>query len=138
MINYKSTGKLVYSPRSHLGEPSKWLVLMCDDEISNYYRNLYARQYPYLNGDKSGKLTRPIFGSHVSIIRGEKLPKPELWGLYANKIIEFEYEPGVKDNNIYYWLSVKCPYLLDLRAKFGLNPNPRFGLHMTIGISTNT
>ena len=130
-ILMKSIGKLVYSPRSHLGDPSKWLVLMCDDEISKYYRSLFYRQYPWL-----GKLTRPVFGSHISVIRGEVVPNRNLWGLDNNKIIKFEYEPGVCDNGEYYWLKVKCNYLLALREKYGLKRQPRFGLHLTVGRTT--
>lgn len=133
----KSIGKLVYSPRSHLGSNEKWLVLMCDDEIGLYYRSLYAKEYPpYLNGDHSLKLSRPVWGSHISIIRGEYIPKIELWGIDTNKIIEFEYDDGVVDNKEYFWLKVKCPYLNNLRVKYGLSPEPRFGFHLTIGRTT--
>lgn len=132
----KSIGKLIYSPRTHLSSSDRWLVLLCDDEISRYYRYLYSKEYPYLNGGKSTKLTRPVWGAHISIIRGEKVPKHELWGLDANKIIEFEYEEGVKDNGEYYWLKVHCPYLSDLRQKYGLSKSPRFGFHLTVGRTT--
>jgi hypothetical protein len=132
----KSIGKLVYSPRSHLGSNDKWLVLMCDDEISLYYRSLYTKAYPYVNGDRSGKLTRPVWGTHVSVIRGERIPNMNLWGLDSNKIVEFEYEPGVLDNGEYYWLKAKCPYLSQIREKYGLSKEPRFGFHLTIGRTT--
>lgn len=127
----KSIGKLVYSPRTHLKSSERWLVLMCDDEISKYYRHLFYKEYPY-----KGKLTRPVWGTHVSLIRGEVIPNYNLWGLDANKLVEFEYESGVKDNNEYYWLPVKCDYLLDLRSKYGLSRHPKFGLHLTIGRTT--
>lgn len=129
----KSTGKLTYSPRSHLGSNEKWLVLMCDDEISKYYRCLFTREFPW-----KGKLTRPVWGTHVSVIRGEYIPNFKLWGLDANKIVEFEYEGGVIDNNEYYWLRAKCPYLSELRKKYGLSPEPRFGFHLTVGRTTET
>lgn len=132
----KSIGKLVYSPRTHLSSSDRWLVLMCDDEISKYYRHLYSRDYPYLNGGQSTKLTRPVWGTHVSVIRGERIPNMNLWGLEANKIVEFEYEPGVIDNGEYYWLKAKCPALSDLREKYGLYKEPRFGFHLTIGRTT--
>jgi hypothetical protein len=132
----QSVGKLVYSPRSHLGSNDKWLVMMCDDEISKYYRSLYAMDYPYLNGDRCGKLTRPVWGTHISIIRGEFIPNFHLWGLDTNKIISFDYEGGVIDNREYYWLRVFCPALKDLRMQYGLSPEPRFGFHLTIGRTT--
>lgn len=127
----QSTGKLIYSPRTHLSSSERWLVLMCDDEISRYYRHLFYTEYPWL-----GKLTRPVWGTHISIIRGEKIPNYNLWRLDENKIVNFEYEPGVKDNGEYYWLKVKCDYLLDIRQKYGLPRSPQFGLHLTIGRTT--
>jgi hypothetical protein len=133
----KSIGKIVYSPQSHLGSTDKWAALMCDDEISKYYRHLYTKTYPYLNGGLTGKLTRPIWGTHISFIRGFEEPNPKLWGLDALKTIEFEYEGGVIDNGEYFWLKAKCLYLCDLRVKYGLSPEPRFGLHLTIGRISN-
>lgn len=133
----KSKGKLVYSPRTHLSSSERWLVLMCDDEISRYYRHLYTKEYPYLNGDRSGKLTRPVWGAHISILRGEKISNPNLWRFDENKIVEFEYDAGVQDNGEYYWLKVKCQYLESLREKYGLHKQPRFGFHLTVGRIAN-
>jgi hypothetical protein len=127
----KSYGKLVYSPKTHLASSERWLILSCDDEISRYYRHLFYRDYPWL-----GKLTRPVWGTHISIIRGEKIPNYQLWRLDENKLVDFEYEGGVKDNGEYYWLKVHCPYLADLRTKYGLTPEPRFGFHLTVGRTT--
>jgi hypothetical protein len=132
----KSLGKLVYSPRTHLASSERWLVLMCDDEISRYYRHLFSVEYPYLNSDRHGKLTRPVWGTHISVIRGEKIPNFNLWRLDENKLIEFEYDGGVQDNGEYYWLKATCPYLSDLRIKYGLTKEPRFGFHLTIGRTT--
>jgi hypothetical protein len=127
----KSIGKLVYSPRTHLASSERWLVMMCDDEISNYYRAMFYKEYPWM-----GKLTRPVWGTHISIIRGEYVPNNQLWGLDANKLVDFEYEGGVLDNKEYYWLKVKCPYLSNLRVQYGLPPEPRFGFHLTVGRTT--
>lgn len=127
----KSIGKLIYSPRTHLASSERWLILSCDDEISKYYRHLFYKEFPYL-----GKLNRPVWGTHISIIRGEKVPNYNLWRLDENKIIEFEYEGGVRDNGEYYWLNVKCKKLEDLRVAYGLSPQPRFGFHLTIGRTT--
>jgi hypothetical protein len=127
----KAIGKLVYAPKTHLANSDRWLVLMCDDEISKYYRCMFYREFPWL-----GKLTRPVWGTHISVIRGEKIPNIHLWKLKENSLIEFEYEPGVKDNGEYYWLNVKCEALLDIRSAYGLVRNPRFGLHLTVGRTT--
>lgn len=132
----KSTGKLVYSPRTHLRSSERWLVLQCDDEISRYYRHLYTVAYPYLNAERHGKLTRPVWGAHISVIRGEWVPNYKLWKLKDNKIIEFTYNAGVLDNGEYYWLQVSCPELEDLREQYGLSRQPQFGFHLTIGRTT--
>jgi hypothetical protein len=131
----KSTGKLIYSPHSHLGKSDNWATIFCDDEISTYYRHLFIKQYPYLNGFNKGiKLSRPVWGSHISFIRGDEKIPSHIWGLDNNKIIEFEYQPEVKDNGTYFWLNVNCPYLLDLREELGLPRKPKMRLHLTIGI----
>jgi len=134
----KSIGKIVYSPRSHLGSSKEWAAVMCDDELSKYYCHLYTMEYPYLNSGRSLKLSRTIWGAHISFIRAtDKDINMKLWGLSANKIIEFEYEPGVLDNGTYYWLKVKCKVLSDIRKQYGLSAEPRFGLHLTVGRATN-
>lgn len=123
----KSYGKILYSPRTHLNSSQSWAILSCDDEICKYYRYLFYKEFPY-----KGKLIRPVWGAHISFIRNEKV-NSKLWKLDDNKIVEFEYEDGVKDNGEYFWLRVSCPYLLDLREKYNLARVPKFGLHLTVG-----
>jgi hypothetical protein len=130
-----SIGKIIYSPRSHIGSNQNWAILACDDSISEYYRQLYdLEQPPYLNGNRALKIIRPVWGSHCSFIRSSD-DNPKQWGIDANKTVEFEYEPGVLDNGVYYWLQVKCPYILGLREKMGLPSHPKYGLHLTIGVA---
>ena len=128
---FKSSGKLVYSPRTHLKSSDRWLVLMCDDELSKYYRELYRQEYFY-----RPKLTRPVWGTHVSIVRGEVIPNADAWGFAANKIINFEYEAGLETNGEYFWLRVRSDELCAIREVFGLPRQPKFGLHLTIGRTT--
>ena len=129
----KSIGKIIYSPKSHLGSPQNWAVLMCDDEIGKYYRHLYEKEHQALNGEYSIKLGRSVWGTHCSFLRNDKLSNQKLWGLDAGKIIEFDYYPPVKNNKEYYWVEVSCPYLLDLRERLGLRRQPKYPLHLTIG-----
>lgn len=131
----KSIGKIIYSPQTHLKSSQKWAILSCDDEIGKYYRHLFTLQHPYLNNKYHGKLSRPVWGAHISFIRNENIQN-NLWKFRENELVQFEYEPGVKDNGEYYWLKVKCDALLDIRSEYGLVRNPRFGLHLTIGRTT--
>jgi hypothetical protein len=128
----KSVGKITYAPKTHLNSSEKWAILSCDDEISKYYRTLFYREFPW-----KGKLNRPVWGAHISFIRSEYIPNNKLWKMDENKIIEFEYEGGVENNDEYYWLKVSCLYLNDLREKYGLSREPRYGLHLTIGRIAN-
>lgn len=105
---------------------------MCDEDLSSYYRCLQRREFPW-----QPKLQRPVWGSHISVVRGEKIPNEAAWGFAANKIINFEYEPGVIDNGEYFWLKVYCDELSAIREIFGLSRQPRFGFHLTIGRTTD-
>jgi len=124
----KSVGKIIYSPYTHLSSSKNWAVLMCDDEISRYYRHLFSVEFPW-----KGKLIRPVWGAHISWIRNERIPNDYLWGLDDGKIVEFDYEGGVKDNGVSFWLNVTCDHLLHLRNMYNLRSYPRFGLHLSIG-----
>lgn len=128
----KSFGILNYSPKTHLRNADRWLVLYCDDELVKYYSHLFKKEYPWLP-----KLQRPVWGAHVSVIRGEKIQNEDKWGLFHKKRIDFDYEPGVIDNGEYYWLKVKCDALLDIREMYGLSREPKFGLHLTVGRTTD-
>jgi hypothetical protein len=133
---FKSVAKIIYSPASHLGHSKNWAILKCDEEIGKYYRQLYQKEHQTLNGGYPLKLIQPIFGNHISYIRGsDKISNEELWGLSENEMVEFKYLPGVLDNGKYYWLKVICPFLSELRMKYNLAPEPKYGLHLTIGIA---
>jgi len=123
----KSFGKIIYSPKTHLSSSERWAIVACDDEISKYYRHLYLREFPYKT-----KLVRPIFGAHISFIRNEQI-KNFSWGLNNNKIVEFDYDGGVLDNEEYFWLRVKCDFLKKIRVQYGLSPYPEVNFHLTIG-----
>lgn len=129
---FNSTGKLVYDPTLAYNVKTTqdpfWLILECDPELARYYRYLTKR---YFSLDW---LMRPAWGAHVSVIRGEKVTKPELWAKDKGRQIKFEYTGEVRTNGRHYWLDISCPELLHLRKQYGLNRNPVFGkLHLTIG-----
>lgn len=131
-MTFKSVGTLSYSPKTHLASSERWLIMQCDDEICKYYAALFRREFPWL-----AKLARPVWGAHISVIRGEVVPNAHLWGKGDKAKLDFEWEPGVIDNKEYYWLKVKCDALLDIREAYGLRREPRFGLHLTVGRTTD-
>lgn len=128
MHMYKSVGKLVHDPKSLDHKRPFWLILECDDEIARYYKYLMFKE----RGIKLNP--RSLWGTHVSVIRGEK-PNSGFWGKVSKEPIEFEYDGIVKNTDKYYWIDIICPKLLEVRNYYGLPKNPYFNLHMTIGNS---
>jgi len=125
----KSNGILRYSPKK-LGEyasPNWWLILVCDDEIGRYYRHLY-----HLSTYRIDQLQRSHWKSHISVVRNEKPLNENEWEKHAHETIEFQYNPEIETNGKYFWLSVVCPQLEEIRSKLGLG-NPMIPLHLTIG-----
>src|SRR5271165_1486146 len=100
---FKSSGKLVYNPRTHLKQNEKWVVLLCEEDLTLYYKQEFFYR---------PALQRPIWGAHCSLVRNEKIINQDAWEFSANKFIDFEYEPGVKDNGNYYWLKIYSDELL--------------------------
>ena len=127
---FKTKGKIVYDPeRGNLKKkPDWWALVNLDPEISRYYR-YWIRRELHIN------LHQPSWGTHVSIIRGEK-PWPDqmhLWKKYNGLEVEIEYSHNVRQAHMkdYWFVDVKCPQLIDIRKELNLPCN--FGLHMTIG-----
>lgn len=133
---FKTKGKIVYDPeRGKLKKkPDWWVVVNLDPEISRYFRYWVRKE---LNVD----LHKPSWGTHVSVIRGEK-PYPDqmhLWKKYDGLEVEIEYSGNVRfsgdtthDRPENYWfVDVKCPFLIDIRKEYNMPCS--FGLHMTIG-----
>jgi hypothetical protein len=126
---FSSCGILKYDPafdKQKVMEPF-WLIILCDDEISRYYRHWVFKHCCI-------KLARPLWHAHISIIKNEPVKNASLWGrLRAGQKIKFQYEHRVATNGKHYWLPVKCPDMLDLREEYGLARESWFGLHLTIG-----
>lgn len=93
------------------------------------------KKYPFVN------LCQPSWGSHISLVRGERL-RPEvrhLWKRYAGKTFDFECELDAHqvysgynkdDEGCFYITDVKSDDLLNIRAELGLKTD--WPLHMTV------
>jgi hypothetical protein len=125
---------LTYDPKAKTiaGKPW-WLILVCCDDLARYYRQQYSWFYK-----SKPQLQKPAWNSHISVLRGEKPQNQNLWGFRNNEVIEFEYEDRLLTNDLYYWLPVKCPELLDIRECLGLPRQGIFNLHLSVGIDITT
>lgn len=100
------------------------LEIDCSDELDKYYQWFVFNQYGI-------KLSSPMFGLHVSVIRPEEVDiNHPLWGTYENHKIKVFYSD--LERHWEFWsLNIYSKDLVEIREAFGLNP--LFRLHMTIG-----
>jgi hypothetical protein len=129
----ESKGTLIYDPhgrnaktRSKVSDPW-WLLLMCDNEIIRYANWWLKKRGVYIYGTS-------LYGSHISVIKGEKPPNKEAWKKYHGKKITFQYSNAINDNGKHWWYFVKCPELTSIRTELGLPAKPPyFRYHLTVG-----
>lgn len=129
-ILYKSVGTLHYDRTRNGGYK---LVLMVDQEISNYYRALIPKWI----------YTQPqMYPAHVSVVRKEVPINLDAWGKYEGHKVEFFYSPIIHSGKVYYWLNVFCKRLEEIRIELGLPVSSPYTLppegfvkafHTTIG-----
>ena len=171
MDNFKSFGYLKYDP-NNLKTRFKpwWALLKCDEGLTAYYRGWIGKEFGYnLRSDnwmgKAGlnispnklwpvtqhgvQTTRSAWGSHISIIRGERPADKSLWKKYENKKIWFEYNPEyLNHNGKHWWIKAISPQLEEIRIELGLTPQPTYRcrnsgkmkvnpFHLTIGHMLN-
>lgn len=115
----KSSGKLKVF--------NTWALLECDDSIGQMYRSLYSLEYFY-----KPKIQKPVWGTHISVIRGEKELDSLLKKEIHNMEIEYFYIPVMRTNGIHFWLPVICPILDNIRIEFGLSKSI-VDYHLSIG-----
>ncbi len=144
---HKSIGYLEYDPVSPTTRFDPWwLIIRCDDQLAALYqsfvykdaRKLITSQDAYGIGNwlfyiKNIKLTKSVWGSHISVIRGEEPPNKQFWKKYQGKEIEFSYIPMTQTNGCHYWLPVSSSNIDDIRLELGLPAQPLAPFHLTIG-----
>ncbi|MEZ0386282.1 MAG: hypothetical protein ACAI34_04380 [Verrucomicrobium sp.] len=107
-----------------------WLILRCDPELGRYLRSLH-----HVHHYRTRSLQEPLWGTHVSVVRGEIPPSPGIWRTLQGRTVALEYEVKPQETDGYVWLPVKCEAALDYRESLGLPREPLWPLHLTIGNS---
>lgn len=102
---FESIGVLRYSP-----EPSNLRVVV-DPGIGDFYRAMMP---------KSISTNRPMYPTHISVVRKETVPNVEFWGKYEGEPVTFHYSNVVHSGRVYYWLNAFCTKLEDIRLELGL------------------
>jgi hypothetical protein len=129
---YESTGTIRYDPKTRTGGEGKpwWMIIDGCEGLRRYYAWWVMKEQFDL-------VQAPIWGAHISVIRGEMPSKPRNWGLWDGGQMTFRYEDSPQTDGYYWWLPVECESILDLREHLALPRNPRFKLHFTLGQVTH-
>lgn len=151
----KAKARIIYDPhRPGMKRRTKWWCVanvINGDEICRYFRwwvekeilnPLGIRDTGSLKKYPHNVLHQPSWGSHVSVIRGEKPHSgfTHLWGKYHNEVVDIEISHYVKQakNSIneedigkLWFVEVNSDDLIKIRKELEFPTN--WPLHMTIG-----
>lgn len=126
---FGSVGTLRYSIEPKVGYK---LVLRTDRGISDFYYSLIP---------KAHYVIKPMYKSHISVVRKQTPTKLENWGKYEGRRVEFFYSPIIRNDAVYYWINCFSLELEKIRDELGLDwkgrtkPEGEFNrfFHITIG-----
>ncbi len=106
-MRFKSTGRLRYSRN-----PLK-LILSVDQGISDYYFAMIPKYvWPRINRQK--------WKAHISVVRKATPKNMDAWGRHEGKLITFEYDTFIRNDDTYWWLNAFSPDLEQVRLELGL------------------
>lgn len=120
-------GTLKYFPIEGEENNRGWLILQCDRDISLYYSWFIQKKLGI-------RLQQSMHGSHISIVRGEVIHSLQRWNAYQAYTLEFNYFHQIETNGKHWWLNVYSPCFIVLRQELGLDPQPVYDFHLTIGV----
>jgi hypothetical protein len=127
---FLSHGILKYFPLEGEVGNIGWLILQCDLEFCLYYCWFIQKKFGI-------KLQQSMHKSHISVIRGEviQFKYQAKWNAYQGRVVSFHYSNNIYTNGKHWWLNVYSPCLVATRQELGLEPQPQFNFHLTIGVS---
>ncbi len=117
---YQAIGRLVY-------QNDGWIILYAPNSIVRYY-SWWVQRLTWKKG------STPLHGAHCTVVAGkyEDVRKHPNWKKWDGAKVPFEYSSTIYDDDQhYYWLRVKCPFLSKLRQELGLKPYPKWLFHLT-------
>ena len=106
---YASSGVLRYSNMPSYGYR---LVMEVDRGLADYYFALIPKWL--------GRLNKPMYAPHVSVVRHETPALLRAWGRQSGEEVEFLYANYVHNDGTYWWLNVFSSRLEEIRQELGL------------------
>jgi hypothetical protein len=131
MRRLSTHAKLAYDlpPRSSKKPYNKrsLVATLPHDDLDLLYQWFIVREY-----GQALRLNRPIFGTHVTIVRHEEdVPNMALWGKYEGVEVDVDYDVVVRNHFGFWSLPVYNEWFQQIRRELGLPPERDF--HITIG-----
>lgn len=125
---FKSYGKIVYNPVAGKAKNQWWMIIETPKDILDYYHHWILKE-------ENIKLQKPLFGSHISVIRGEEPAehKKDLWCKYDQEEIYFQYSNDIETDGQHWWLPITSKQLEEIRSELGFDKYPEHGYHLTLG-----
>jgi hypothetical protein len=121
---HNGIGVVKYAPSAKGFYDPTWVILECDKAIVDYYSWFLQK--------KGITLESLMWGSHISIIRGEPILEESKWKYNEGLTINFKYGDLVTNGN-HWWLEAESLELDEMRNHLGLTPHPKSGFHLTLG-----
>lgn len=136
---FEIKGKIEFDPinvtKKH-GKQSSWkrtALVKFDCDIYDYYSWFLKKRFNLF-------LNKPLRGTHITIINDivDNDIYEQARYVFHNKEITFFYDPThVRSNGSHWWIKVESDDAKNIRTAMGLDPDPYFGLHLTIGLATH-
>ena len=136
-------GKIEFDPvnvtKKHNKQASwkKTAMIKFDCDIWEYYSWFLKKRFNlYLN--------KPLRGTHLTIINDKFDPETEYLydqgrQLFHGKEIRIQYDPTLirANDKGHWWINADSDDARNIRSVIGLDPNPYFGFHITVGLATH-
>ena len=124
---FSSLGILEYNPISNKTKNGEfWLILRCDSSILNYYSYWANKQY-------NVHISKPVWGAHISIVRGEIPNNLHRWWKYNGQKLNFKYSNEIEFHSRYFLIPVFSDKFTLIRTELGLSEKPIAPFHMSLG-----
>ncbi len=130
----KVRGILDFTPedvtRKHKSQSSwkRTAIIKTNCELDRYYAWFLKKRFNL-------ELNKNLRGPHITFIndRMEKTIFDEASKIFNGREIDFYIELEPRSNGEHWWLRVHCTEAESIREAMGLNREPYFGLHLTLG-----
>lgn len=138
---FEIKGRLEFDPvnvtRKHLAQSSwkRTAMVRFDCDLTQYYSWLIERRFNL-------KINKPLRGTHFTIIN-DRFESDEIYSqcrqMFHGKEITVSYDPTLirANDKGHWWLKADSDDARNIRVVTGLDPNPYFGFHITIGLATH-